>query len=388
MARSSLSKNLAKWYHRHVADPLKNLRRQIRRGILHPRLAFGYQAFRRAIEQCRWDDAHARLDELAAACEKARDRQLLLEMGFAAERLGEHEKTTQWQFRSRTLSGGTRKTEWTGEDLSDATLVVIFQESEKQGLAGGLNAGGYVAEAAAKAKHCRLIVEPRLVPIFKRSLSGIDVQAYPSPIEAIADTRLVTANPLTLKHVLGTSAEEIEGRFRPLKADETEITGLREKYQAGQSKPLVGISWWSSHFGKDLPSLDDWCELIRSTNARFVNIQYGDIEADLDVFGKTAPDRFIHDGSVDQLKDMDRFASQLGALDAVVTISNTGAHLAGAMGVPTCLIRDDWFRRAWPVRSDRTPWYPHTKVYGKDGRPWPEVMAKIGERLTSQCKTD
>ena len=57
---------------------------------------------------------------------------------------------------------------------------------------------------------------------------------------------------------------------------------------------------------------------------------------------------------------MDRFAAQLGALDAVVTISNTGAHLAGAMGIPTCLIRDDWFRRAWPVLSDRTPWYPKT----------------------------
>jgi len=65
----------------------------------------------------------------------------------------------------------------------------------------------------------------------------------------------------------------------------------------------------------------------------------------------------------------------------VVTISNTGAHLAAAMGVPTVLIRDDWFRRQWPVRSDRTPWCPQTRVVGKDGRTWHQVLVEVRDRL-------
>jgi hypothetical protein len=147
---------------------------------------------------------------------------------------------------------------------------------------------------------------------------------------------------------------------------------------------VVGLSWWSSHFGKDLPGIEHWTELVRSTPAVFVSLQYGEVAADLAALRAAAPARFLVDASVDQMVDMDRFAAQLGALDAVVTISNTGAHLAGGMGVPTQLIRDDWFRRAWPVLSDRTPWYPRVRVRGKDGRTWAAVFEQVRAGLAGQ----
>jgi hypothetical protein len=148
---------------------------------------------------------------------------------------------------------------------------------------------------------------------------------------------------------------------------------------------VIGISWWSSHFGKDLPSISLWQELVGSVEATIVNAQYAASSDDLMRLSAAAPNRFISDDSVDQLEDMDRFAAQLGSFDLLISISNTGAHLAGAMGVPTILIRDDWFRRAWPVLSDRTPWYPHTIVIGKDGRTWnqlfEELIDMVGKKL-------
>jgi hypothetical protein len=243
---------------------------------------------------------------------------------------------------------------------------------------------GFVAEAAARARHCVLVVEKRLVPIYARTLPKVEVRAFPANVSAETGTRLVTANALTLAAMLGTAPAQIEGRFLPLQADAAESAEIRRGYQAGRELPLVGVSWWSSHFGKDLPSIETWAGLVRGIDAIFVNIQYGDVAADWAVLEKAAPGRVVRDESVDQLMDMDGFASQLGALDGIVTISNTGAHLAGGMGLPVCLIRDDWFRRGWPVLTDRTPWYPGAKVFGKEGRSWPEVFDGVKSQLENQ----
>jgi hypothetical protein len=302
-------------------------------------------------------------------------------MAHAAGRLDESSLATQWAYSNAQLLGNVKPTDWQGEDLSDATLVIYFMESEKQGLAIGLNLAGYVAAAAVNARHCVLVVEKRLVPIYSRTLPEVQVRAFPADVTAESGTRLVTANALTLAAMLGTAPAEIESRFLPLQVDAAESAEIRRTYQAGRELPLVGISWWSSHFGKDLPSIGDWAGLVRSVDAIFVNIQYGNVAVDWAVLQQAAPGRVVQDESVDQLVDMDRFASQLGALDAIVTISNTGAHLAGGMGLPVYLIRDDWFRRGWPVLTDRTPWYPGAVVFGKKGRSWLDVFDGVKNQL-------
>ena len=129
-----------------------------------------------------------RLTPLALAAEKAGDTRLLKELAFSAERLDEHEKSTQWQVASARLAVEIASTEWSGEDLSDATLLIRFMESEKQGLAIGLNMAGYVTEAAAKARHCVLVVEHRMVQVFTRTLSDVEVLPFPAQVEARGGT--------------------------------------------------------------------------------------------------------------------------------------------------------------------------------------------------------
>jgi len=384
MGLNSFSETCAKWWKRHIMDWAKNLRRQVRRAVFSPRLAWGYHGFRRAVKQRQWREVHRRLMPLAAVAEKARDTRLLIEMAHAAGRLGELELSVQWACANAEILGNVKPTDWRGEDLSDATLVIRFMESEKQGLGIGLDLAGYVAEAAAKARHCILVVEKRLVPIYARTLPKVEIRAFPANVSAETGIRLVTANALTLMAMMGTAPGQIESRFLPLQSNAAHSAEMRRGYQAGRELPLVGVSWWSSHFGKDLPSIETWAGLAWGIDAIFVNIQYGDVAADWAVLEQAAPGRVVRDESVDQLVDMDRFASQLGALDAVVTISNTGAHLAGAMGLPVNLIRDDWFRRGWPVLSDRTPWYPGAKVFGKEGRSWPDVFDGVKSQLENQ----
>jgi len=381
MALASLKQRTAKWYNRHVADTVKNFRRQVRRAVRHPGLALSHLRFQQAVARRDWADAHRRLVPLADDAIAAADARLVAEMAYAAERLDEHEASNKWAVIHAELNGALAPTDWHGESLADATLLVRFMENEKQGKANGLGMAGYLAEAATRSAHCKLILEHRLVPLFARTLPGVEVLAYPAEAGARPGTRLVTAGALTLRTVLGVAPERVQALFRPLRADAAVSAMRRERYRAGRNLPVVGISWWSSHFGKDLPGIEFWSDLVRSTDAVFVSLQYGDVGADVETLRRAAPDRWIVDETVDQLVDMDLFAAQLGALDAVVTISNTGAHLAAAMGVPTVLIRDDWFRRQWPVRSDRTPWCPQTRVVGKDGRTWHQVLVEVRDRL-------
>ncbi|MER2633888.1 MAG: hypothetical protein ABTQ30_08505, partial [Rhizobiaceae bacterium] len=267
------------------------------------------------------------------------------------------------------------------EPLDDATLVIDFMENDKQGAATGLRLTGHVAAAAARAKRTVLVVERRLVPLYRRSFPAAEVLAGPATVEPAGGGRTVVATMRTLRTVLGSDETTIRSLYRPLLADPEMTDRLRRSYRAEQDLPLIGISWWSSHHGKDLPPLEAWADLLRKIPARFVNVQYGDVAADLDRLRALSGREIIDDRGVDQLKDMDLFAAQLAALDAVVTISCTGAHLAAALQVPIVLVRDDWFRREWPVLSDRTPWCPSAVVVGREGADWPAHFAAVEAEL-------
>lgn len=369
---------MRKWYKRAVSDRIKALRRFIRRFASSPRLALGFLRFQSEIRRRNWTAALELLEGLAEGAIRARDTRLLKEMSVAAGRLGDYENYTRWGIENARLRGELKTTDWQGEDLSQATLVVNFMETEKQGLAIGLNQAGYVREASKAARESFLIVEKRLVPIFQRTLPSVQVLPFPQPSPfTVPGGQVVTADPLVLRAVLGSSPKRISELYMPLVADANLTQKLRERYRAGRRVPLIGISWWSSHHGKDLPAIEEWAQFVRDCPAVFVCLQYGSLEQDCKILSEAAPGRFIRDSEVDQLKDMDSFASQLCAMDAIITISNTGAHLAGGLGVPTAVIRDDWFRRGWPVLSDRTPWYPSIRVFGKEGRPWTAVFAAI-----------
>ena len=91
----------------------------------------------------------------------------------------------------------------------------------------------------------------------------------------------------------------------------------------------------------------------------------------------------IQDSEIDQLADLDGFAAQIAALDAVVSISNTTIDMAG---VPTVHIRDDKFSNSWPL-SGPSGWYPDMPFLYRQHRPWPEVLAEARMRVERMIST-
>lgn len=80
----------------------------------------------------------------------------------------------------------------------------------------------------------------------------------------------------------------------------------------------------------------------------------------------------------------DDVAALLANLDLVVTIDSGPAHLAGALGVPTCLMIDRvsaWF---WGDESSKTSWYDSIELVRQPAvGDWMPVVAHVRERIVA-----
>lgn len=269
---------------------------------------------------------------------------------------------------------------WNGEDLSDKNILIWSEH----GVGDQILFAAMIPEIAARARECVIECEQRLVPLYQRSFPGLEV--IPSTPKAVAALSARTfdyqRSLMDLGRWLRPSLGAFPNRRRVLRADPHRCAALRARYQAGQrSKKLVGISWRSINptvgHQKSL-ALADFAPLLDTQELTFVNLQYGDVSKEI----AALPDVTIcQDPEIDSLKDLDQFAAQISALDAVVSVSNTGAHMAAALGVPTCLYVPDGSKRLWYWLDEGsfTPWYRTARLWR---RPGSETIAAIARVVT------
>ncbi|RWN02016.1 MAG: hypothetical protein EOR84_03985 [Mesorhizobium sp.] len=325
-----------------------------------------------------WTGLEASTNEMAIMADRARDPEMMQKAGQAFERLGNFARAAELRLSARRLRKGKGANEWTGEDLGSDTLLIDLVEDDPRSLGRVIRHARLAGAAAACTQSATIRVEPRLVSLVRRTFPNATV--VPAQQNVVVDKVATFEN---LAWVFGRNAERLAADFVPLRANPELVETFRKRYRSMTDLPLVGLSWGSKSHSKDVPDFPEWAGFIARTHATFVSLQYGQIKPALRRLRNGNDARLIYDDSVDQMLDMDRFAAQIAALDAVVTISNTAAHLSGALGVPTIFLIDDKFQTAWPAIGDRTPWYPNGVVMRKEGRPWPVVLDDVGQRLSS-----
>ena len=360
------------WFRRH--------RRQLFLRLRDGDLAVQMADYRQSVEDRDWQAALPKALALGSRAREKGEVRLLDELGQGLMRMGAYGPAAELKIARRHIVQGRADGEWLGQDISGKTLLVDLMETEKQGLATAIHHASSVGRAGARAARVIVLVEQRLVPLFERTFPLADVRPVGTGREKAYAEAQAFAGVQHLTALFEADERAIRAHFVPLKPDPQRVAELRARYRK-DGRPLVGVAWGSSNPGKDLPPLTAWRGLIGRPDLNFVSLQYGQIENDLRVLSDGVPERVLCDRTVDQLVDMDRFAAQVAAMDAVVTISNTGAHLAGALGVPSVFILGDGFKRSWPVEGDRTPYYPSAVLVSKKERPWPAVMEEAEQNL-------
>jgi ADP-heptose:LPS heptosyltransferase len=172
-----------------------------------------------------------------------------------------------------------------------------------------------------------------------------------------------------------------------LKADPVQVSAFRDRLSTKENI-ICGLSWHSKNdeFGRDKSlSLESLAPLLKSSGAEFIDLQYGDTSAERASLQSDHGLLVNKLDDVDSFHDIDTLAALISACDIIVTVSNTTAHLAAALGKPVIVMLPKspslfWY---WHIDRSDSPWYPSAVLLRQtQAGDWTEVIATASAALT------
>jgi tetratricopeptide (TPR) repeat protein len=256
---------------------------------------------------------------------------------------------------------------WQGESLKDRSILLWGD----QGIGDEILYAGMIPEVAKRAGRCVVECSARLEPLFRRSFSGIEIVArsQTSATDLEKTDFDFHSSILDVGQWLRPSLTAFPNRSHALLGDAARARRLRDLYL--QERPataaLIGLSWRSVNprFGAQKSvSLLDFAPLLEKPRLTFINAQYGDVEQEQAAAEQAHGISILRDPDIDPLRDLDGLAAQLLALDMLVTVSNSTAHLAAALGVPTLIYVPEGHKRLWYWldHGAYSPWYRSASI--------------------------
>ena len=206
-------------------------------------------------------------------------------------------------------------------------------------------------------------VPAKLVPLLARSLPSnqvIAVPPYQLPAHATHHCPIGLAAP-SLWPVLDRS--RTSAAF--LRPDPAAVAHWRAHWQ--RLGITHGIAWRSTSAETGpakSANLGQLAALLRHGPERVLCLQYGDVGADLAALPADVCDKVHVEPGLDLFNDLDTLAAAMVSLEGVTTVSNTVAHLAGALGLKTTvLLRPGphlhWY---WLDQGQHAVWYPNVHL--------------------------
>jgi Flp pilus assembly protein TadD len=290
--------------------------------------------------------------------------------------------SARWSMALKGLHPEFRQPQWDGRPTDKHILVW-----GEQGLGDQILFTSMFAGTARHTRHVRFAVAPRLLTLYRRSFDGLQ---FCAPEEAATDQAF---DAYICMGDLGRIFRQQTGDFLAhraayLRADAARSRELRQQI-AQPGRPVCGLSWYSNNkeVGREKSiSLAELSRAFAGLDASYVDLQYGDTDAErAEVLrdGGIAVDRVP---SVDTFNDIDDLAALVDACDVIVTISNTTAHLAGALGKQVFLMLPYSVGRFWCWQADRDDalWYPRVRIFRQPAEgDWASVIAQVRDALAA-----
>lgn len=254
---------------------------------------------------------------------------------------------------------------WNGEDIDNKTLLIWMEQGIGDEL---LSLSALHSHLSLSDKHAVMIeCDSRISNLVSRSFPSVRVisrQNPPSTESKLADISCPAWS--AARHLRSYKSIPTKSSGY-LHADSETTSSLRSRYEEqSEGRKIIGLSWSSSGRTGTLktPPLENWAQLLAVDDYFFVSLQYSASEEDSSALSNFSDGRFICDESIDTTNDLDQSAAQIAAMDAVITISNSTAHMAGALGVPVATVVPSGYGGFWYWFRERadSPWYPSMRI--------------------------
>jgi tetratricopeptide (TPR) repeat protein len=275
---------------------------------------------------------------------------------------------------------------WDGSDLSERTVLVCAE----QGMGDEVMYASCIPALVERSRRCIVQCDPRLAPLFRRSFPAAEIVGAPREedrqlLSSLGEVDVhVVAGSLPYHLGLGTPTHPAPVAY--LVPEPQQAAVWRERLDGLPQGLNVGISWRSLGDVKERAArtiaLERWAPVLSTPGVNFINVQYGPTAQELEA-AERAVGVHVHDwDDLDRFNDLEGLAAQLACLDLVITIDNSTAHLAGAVGTPTWILLPlvpDW---RWLLGRSETPWYPRTRLIRQQRRgEWSDVIDRTAEVL-------
>lgn len=272
---------------------------------------------------------------------------------------------------------------WDGAALGRRTLLI----SPEQGLGETLLFSRYALVIAHLHPEAFVVLE---VPPRTRALLAHSFQNAPRVRVVETLDRAGSGLPpfdlwaplCSLPGLLGTRLESIPAAPAYLYPREARrVLGLGELQ--------VGIAWSSSNprngAARSLP-LPDLARALQRPGVRLVNLQHGDTQKDEKALLRREGIQLLPAGrgkaGAAADGDLLDYADWVAGCDLVVTIDNTLAHLAGALGRPTWVLLHQSPSWRWFLNREDSPWYPGARLFRQPARgDWATPLAGVADAL-------
>lgn len=297
----------------------------------------------------------------------------LLLQGKLREAWPEHRWRWQSSVMATSVPAQRPEPAWRGEPLAGRSIVLVSE----QGLGDTLQFVRYVPRVAQGAG--RVFVQaPSTLHALLREL--------PDNCEVVRPTDAVRADfhcaLMDLPEVFATGLDDIPADIPYLRADPARVQRWSAQL-ADAPRPRVGTvcSGNAAHTNdrnRSIP-LQLWAPLLQA-HARFISLQPEMRPADLAAAANLPLDL----GPARQVRDFADTAALLQALDLVITVDTSVAHLAGALGRPVWILLPhcpDW---RWMVGREDSPWYPSARLYRQPAPgDWVSVLQRVQSDLAA-----
>jgi hypothetical protein len=277
---------------------------------------------------------------------------------------------------------------WDGVEPLAGNTILLRSE---QGLGDAVQFCRYAARVKAMGARVLLEAQAPLVALF-RTLEGADgVFAVGDPLPD-ADLQCPL---MSLPLLLETRIDSIPAEVPYLRADPAKVKAWRERLGAG-GRLRVGLVWSG---GERQDPGEGWVNRrrnltlsplapLKGLDVDFVSLQKGEPAEgelrDLKRRGWDGPDIAEVMEAVSDLSDT---AALVEALDLVISVDTSVAHLAGALGKPVWLLNrydSDW---RWLTGRDDSPWYPSLRLFRQNRfGEWEATVARVREALATAAE--
>lgn len=255
---------------------------------------------------------------------------------------------------------------WDGSPFAGRDVLVRCYH----GLGDTIQFARYLPPLAAQAKRVTVEVQPELAALLAASFPHLTF--HPFDPAAPGPPRDCTLEIMELAHALRRRPESISFPYLSVPAGWTS----RGSALLPWDRPTIGLCWQAGSWNpaRSIP-LETLVSAIRRPALRLVSLQYGD-----GVEGACSAPGMVD--FRDKPTDAGFTAALLERVDLVVTVDTMVAHLAGALGRPTCLLlpaEADW---RWLATGSLTPWYPTIRLFRqRQAGDWQAPLAALRQTI-------